>query len=155
MLTLPGKYDLATVHSIINTAMVVHVSFSPAPNDPYPAIVPMIGITGSYDRPSADLDEPLDCYGYVSSRIINLSRTAASTSSWPSDSKEEPPKGLPVWIAASKVDCIALAPTPNSHSYNYRSGGGRWRRLRLCMGIFRGVIVRLRAVCTVKNGNRG
>jgi hypothetical protein len=123
-LTLPGKYDLATVHQIINTAMVVHVSFSPAPSDPYPAILPMVGVMGSYDRPSADLDEPLDCYlhGYVSSRIMNLSRASASTASEPSsDSKEETPKGLPVCIAASKVDGIVLALTPNSHSYNYRS----------------------------------
>jgi hypothetical protein len=103
--------------------MVVHVSFSPAPVDPYPAILPMIGVMGSYDRPSADLDEPLDCYlhGYVSSRIMNLSRATASTPPEASDSKEEPPKGLPVCIAASKVDGIVLALTPNSHSYNYRS----------------------------------
>jgi uncharacterized protein len=119
-LTLSGKYDLGTVHSIINTAMVVHVSFSPAPNDPYPAILPMIGVMGSFDRPSADLDEPLDCYlhGYVSSRIMNLSRASASASPEP---EGEVPKGLPVCIAASKVDGIVLALTPNSHSYNYRS----------------------------------
>ncbi len=29
--------------------------------------------------------------------------------------------GLPVCIAASHVDGIVLALTPNSHSYNYRS----------------------------------
>jgi len=100
--------------------MVVHVSFSPAPNDPYPAILPMIGVMGSFDRPSADLDEPLDCYlhGYVSSRIMNLSRASASASA---ESEGEAPKGLPVCIAASKVDGIVLALTPNSHSYNYRS----------------------------------
>lgn len=100
--------------------MVVHVSFNPAPNDPYPAILPMIGVMGSFDRPSADLDEPLDCYlhGYVSSRIMNLSRASAAPES---SGSEEPPKGLPVCIAASKVDGIVLALTPNSHSYNYRS----------------------------------
>ncbi len=100
--------------------MVVHVSFSPAPNDPYPAILPMIGVMGSYDRPSADLDEPLDCYlhGYVSSRIMNLSRASAAADA---STEAPPPKGLPVCIAASKVDGIVLALTPNSHSYNYRS----------------------------------
>lgn len=98
--------------------MVVHVSFSPAPNDPYPAILPMIGVMGSFDRPSADLDEPLDCYlhGYVSSRLMNLSRASAAQ-----DGPDAPPKGLPICIAASKVDGLVLALTPNSHSYNYRS----------------------------------
>jgi uncharacterized protein len=102
--------------------MVVHVSFSPAPDDPYPAILPMIGVMGSFDRPSADLDEPLDCYlhGYVSSRIMNLARASAASAS-ASAAPEAPPQGLPVCIAASKVDGIVLALTPNSHSYNYRS----------------------------------
>ena len=31
------------------------------------------------------------------------------------------PQGLPVSIAATKVDGVVLALTPNSHSYNYRS----------------------------------
>jgi len=122
-LTPPGKYDLGTVHQIVNSAMVVHVSFSPAPEDSYPAILPMIAVMGSFDRPSADLDEPLDCYlhGYVSSRIMNLSRSASTPSEATSRSPPEAPKGLPVCIAASKVDGIVLALTPNSHSYNYRS----------------------------------
>lgn len=69
----------------------------------------MIGIMGSFDYPSSSLDDPLDCYlhGYVSSRIMNLSRAS------------EP--GLPVCVAATKVDGIVLSLTPNSHSYNYRS----------------------------------
>jgi len=68
---------------------------------------------GSFSRPSAGLDEPLDCYlhGYVSSRIMNTSRQAVA------DGK----LGLPVSIAASKVDGLVLSLTPNSHSYNYRS----------------------------------
>lgn len=70
----------------------------------------MIGQMGSFDYPSADIDEPLDCYlhGYVSSRIMNLARVAEG-------------EGLPVCIAASKVDGLVLSLTPNSHSYNYRS----------------------------------
>jgi uncharacterized protein len=69
----------------------------------------MIGVMGSYDYPSAGIDEPMDCYlhGYVSSRIMNLARS----------SKE----GLPICVAATKVDGLVLALTPNSHSYNYRS----------------------------------
>jgi nitroimidazol reductase NimA-like FMN-containing flavoprotein (pyridoxamine 5'-phosphate oxidase superfamily) len=70
----------------------------------------MIGQMGSFTHPSRGLGDPLDCYlhGYVSSRIMNLSR-------------KEGIKGLPVCIAASKVDGLVLTLTPNSHNYNYRS----------------------------------
>ncbi|KAL2012323.1 hypothetical protein VTN00DRAFT_5041 [Thermoascus crustaceus] len=105
-----ATYDLATIHSIINSSPVLHVSFSPGPSDPFPAILPMIGQMGSFEYPSADIGEPLDCYlhGYVSSRIVNLARAAEG-------------EGLPVCIAASKVDGLVLSLTPISHSYNYRS----------------------------------
>src|ERR1700728_1366181 len=61
-------YDLTVIHSIINTTPVLHVSFTPSPDDPSPVIPPLIGQMGSYDRPSASLGEPLECYlhGYVS-----------------------------------------------------------------------------------------
>lgn len=70
----------------------------------------MIGQMGSFEYPSAGIDEPLDCYlhGYVSSRIMNLARDSES-------------QGLPICVAASKVDGLILSLTPNSHSYNYRS----------------------------------
>lgn len=69
----------------------------------------MIGQMGSYDYPSAGVDEPLDCYlhGYVSSRIIKLAGASD--------------EGLPVSVAATKVDGLVLALTPFHHSYNYRS----------------------------------
>ena len=69
----------------------------------------MIGVMGSFDYPSSDINEPQDCYlhGYVSSRIMRLAR--------------ESEKGVPVSIAATKVDGLVLSLTPNSHSYNYRS----------------------------------
>jgi len=69
----------------------------------------MIGVMGSFEYPSASLDEPLDCYlhGYVSSRLMRIARDSA--------------EGLPVSLAATKVDGLVLALTPNSHSYNYRS----------------------------------
>ncbi|KIW97290.1 uncharacterized protein Z519_02682 [Cladophialophora bantiana CBS 173.52] len=104
-----ATYDVKTIHSIVNESSVLHVSFAPDAEDPFPAILPMIGTMGSFDYPSADLDEPLDCYlhGYVSSRIMRL-----ATSS---------PQGLPVSIAATKVDGLVLALTPNANSYNYRS----------------------------------
>ena len=37
----PGTYDLETIHNIINTTSVLHVSFSPGPEDPFPAILPV------------------------------------------------------------------------------------------------------------------
>ena len=79
----------------------------------------MIGVMTSFDRPSASIDEPLDLYlhGYISGRIMNLSRSA-TTSEAASDNEE---KGLPVTISASVLDGYVLSLTPNSHSMNYRS----------------------------------
>lgn len=100
---------METIHKIINSAQILHVSFNP-PDSPFPAILPLIGQMGSFSRPSSDIGDVLDLYlhGYVSSRIMNLSRS-------------ESQRGLPICIAASHVDGIVLALTPNSHSYNYRS----------------------------------
>lgn len=69
----------------------------------------MIGTMGSFEYPSSSIDEPQDCYlhGYVSARMMRLARDSD--------------KGLPVTIAATKVDGYVLSLTPNSHSYNYRS----------------------------------
>lgn len=108
-----ASYDLSVIHNLVNSAPVLHVSFSPSFDDPFPAILPLIGQMGSFDRPSANIDEPLECYlhGYVSSRIMNLTRKAV----------ENGGKGLPICIAATKVDGLVLTLTPNSHSYNYRS----------------------------------
>ncbi|KAI4245391.1 MAG: hypothetical protein L6R40_002451 [Gallowayella cf. fulva] len=107
-----ARYDLHTIHSIINSTLVLHVSFNavdPA-QGPFPAILPMIGQMGSFSRPSADLEDTLDCYlhGYVTSRLMKLAR-------------ENPAEGLPVTIAATKCDGLVLSLTPFSHSYNYRS----------------------------------
>lgn len=105
-----ATYDLGAIHAIINDSKVLNVSFNPGPDDPFPAILPMIGQMGSFDFPSADIGEPQECYlhGYVSSRIMNLARAAAG-------------EGLPICVAASKVDGLVLSLTPNSHNYNYRS----------------------------------
>ncbi|KAK6503182.1 hypothetical protein TWF481_008212 [Arthrobotrys musiformis] len=103
-----GKYDCKTVHSIIASSPVLHVSFTPSPEE-FPVILPMIGKLGSFENPSADLSEPLDLYlhGYVSSRIMNLARKQDSS--------------LKVCVCATKVDGLVLSLTPNSHSMNYRS----------------------------------
>lgn len=45
-------------------------------------------------------------HGYISSRIMNLARGS---------------DGIPLCVAATKVDGLVLSLTPNSHSYNYRS----------------------------------
>ncbi|KAK3682534.1 hypothetical protein B0T22DRAFT_287055 [Podospora appendiculata] len=109
-----GRYNLEGIHRIVNTAPLLHVSFS-SPNSPFPAILPMIGQMGSFARPSSDLGDVLDLYlhGYVSSRLINLSRDTSKS--------DEATIGLPVAVAASHIDGLVLALTPNSHSYNYRS----------------------------------
>lgn len=132
----PATYDLEQIHSIINTSNVVHVSFNtPDPTNPFPVTLPMVGVAASYEHPSASLGEPLDIYlhGYVSSRLMNLSRNAhaegdaeaasasASAASPPNMSSPSPPTGLPVTISATKVDGLVLTLTPNTHDINYRS----------------------------------
>jgi hypothetical protein len=49
---------------------------------------------------------------------MNLARTPASSGS--SESNPEP-GSLPITVAATHLDGLVLALTPNSHSYNYRS----------------------------------
>ncbi|KAI1458767.1 hypothetical protein F4805DRAFT_113658 [Annulohypoxylon moriforme] len=111
-----ATYALETIHQIVNTCPILHVSFT-VPNSPFPVILPMIGQMGSFARPSADTGDVLELYlhGYVSSRIVNLSRKADDQSA------EDGDAGLPICVAASHVDGFVLSLTPNSHSYNYRS----------------------------------
>ena len=122
----------------MNSCPLLHVSFQP-PDSPFPAVLPMIGQMGSFDRPSADLGDVLDLYlhgcvpsynhnlppsptpltpqpSYVSSRVMNLTRNTNNT-----DTTSPQPHGLPLTIAASHLDGLVLSLTPNSHSYNYRS----------------------------------
>jgi len=75
-------------------------------------MIPMIGFMGSFANQSAPLSERLDLYlhGYVSSRLMRLGGT--------SPMEEE---GFPVTVAATHLDGLVLALTPNHHSYNYRS----------------------------------
>lgn len=70
----------------------------------------MIGQMGSFERPSADLGDPLDLYvhGFVSSRLFNTGRDAGD-------------KGVPVCVSASHVDGLVLAMSAFHSSYNYRS----------------------------------
>lgn len=68
---------------------------------------------GSFDRPSASLGDPLDLYihGYVSSRMMNISRKEGETES----------KGMPVCVSVSHVDGLVLSLSAFNSSYNYRS----------------------------------
>ncbi|KAI3553208.1 flavin-nucleotide-binding protein [Colletotrichum abscissum] len=121
-----ASYALRTIHTMINTSPILHVSFND-PQSPFPTILPMLGQMGSFCRPSADEGDVLDLYlhGYVSSRLINISRQpsdASPTSTSTSSTSSTPSSpGLPVCIAASHLDGLVLALTPNAHSYNYRS----------------------------------
>ena len=103
----------------------------------------MVGVAASFDHPSASPNEPLDVYlhGYVSSRLMNLSRTSASANTATAGSSgpqtadpltaapanpattndPTPPNGLPVTISATKVDGLVLTLTPFTHDINYRS----------------------------------
>ncbi|EGO53997.1 hypothetical protein NEUTE1DRAFT_124373 [Neurospora tetrasperma FGSC 2508] len=108
-----ARYSLETIHGIINSSPFVNVAFQDS-TSPFPAVLPMIGQMGSFSRPSADLGDVLDLYlhGYVSSRLMSLSRSSSSSG------KEE---GTPLTITATLLDGYVLSLTPNSHSYNYRS----------------------------------
>ncbi|KAL6248173.1 hypothetical protein RBB50_004428 [Rhinocladiella similis] len=113
-------YDLEAIHSIINESTYVNVSFNtPDPSNPFPVTLPMVGVAASFDHPSSSLGDPLDIYihGYVSARLMNLSRTPGT------DSQQEQPEheGLPVTISSTKVDGLILSLTPYTHDINYRS----------------------------------
>ncbi|KAM7202477.1 hypothetical protein V8F33_002697 [Rhypophila sp. PSN 637] len=56
-----ANYELETIHRLINESRLVSVSFND-PDSPFPAVLPMIGVMGSFDRPSADLGDVLDLY---------------------------------------------------------------------------------------------
>ncbi|KAK3342321.1 aromatic prenyltransferase [Neurospora tetraspora] len=104
-----ARYSLETIHGIINSSPFINVAFQDS-TSPFPAVLPMIGQMGSFSRPSADLGDVLDLYlhGYVSSRLMNLSRDSSS-------------EGIPLTLTATLLDGYVLSLTPNSHSYNYRS----------------------------------
>lgn len=107
--TQQGHYDHETVHSIINSTPVAHVSFIPDPTNPLPVVLPMIARVGNF--PSDD-EPAVYVHGYVSARMFR-----PNTGRDPSSSDE----GLPVCIAATKIDNLVLALTPFNHSYDYRS----------------------------------
>ncbi|KAI1737437.1 hypothetical protein F4680DRAFT_214310 [Xylaria scruposa] len=121
-----ATYALKTIHELVNTCPILHVSFN-LPDSPFPMMLPMIGQMGSFARPSSDIGDVLELYlhGYVSSRLINLSRKSSSSSNGDDASSgnttDASSQGLPITVGASHIDGLVLSLTPNSHSYNYRS----------------------------------
>ncbi|KAF2267828.1 hypothetical protein CC78DRAFT_591277, partial [Lojkania enalia] len=106
-----GAYDYATIHTILNTAPVLHVSFND-PEHPFPVVLPMLGCTADWSNPNADPNcSPQDVYihGYVSSRLFK------------SPEKLGDEEGLPITIAATHMDGLVLSLTPFHNSCNYRS----------------------------------
>ncbi|KAH8707616.1 hypothetical protein GQ44DRAFT_816469 [Phaeosphaeriaceae sp. PMI808] len=106
-----GKYDYATIHTLVNDCPILHVSF----NDPaheFPVVLPMLGCTGNFENQDADpstTEQSIYIHGYISSRIF--SQTGTSTHE----------KGLPITITATFLDALVLALSPFHHSCNYRS----------------------------------
>jgi hypothetical protein len=74
----------------------------------------MIGQMGLFPGDESRDDSSRKCYlhGYVSSRLMKLA----------DDAVKRGEEGLPLYVAATKVDGFVLSLTPNSHNYNYRSG---------------------------------
>lgn len=98
-----GHYDVDTVHAILNSTPVAHVSFvpDPSPSVPVPVVLPMIARVGTF--PAGDGEPAVYVHGYVSARMFR------------------PTTSFPVCIAATKIDNLVLALTPFNHSYDYRS----------------------------------
>ncbi|EHA54413.1 hypothetical protein MGG_01297 [Pyricularia oryzae 70-15] len=126
-----GDYSLTTIHTIINSSRILHVSFTD-PSSPFPITLPMIGKVGSFARPSSSVADVLDLYlhGYVSMRMANVARSQgnnnnnnnnSSSSSSSSSDGSNGRAGVPVCVSAAHVDGLVLALSPFSSSYNYRS----------------------------------
>lgn len=114
-----GQYEYNQVHPIIDEAPILHVAFQGSPDQDdfsFPVILPMIGCTGVFNEDNEEQNGRRSVYlhGYVSSRILRLSRNA-------SESNGDGPSGIPVCVSATLMDGIVLALTPNHSSCNYRS----------------------------------
>jgi nitroimidazol reductase NimA-like FMN-containing flavoprotein (pyridoxamine 5'-phosphate oxidase superfamily) len=126
-----GHYDYDTIHSIIDKTPVLHVSFPPLAEDPFPAILPMLGCTGVYDEaaqaaaesaepaapgafPNGDAKEaevipsgPRSIYlhGHSAARMFQITKG----------------NEVPVAVAATTMQGIVLSLTPFHNSCNYAS----------------------------------
>jgi uncharacterized protein len=108
------SYELSTIHSIINSASVLHITLPPPPDNPFPICLPMVGVATSFENPSAGLDDVLDVYvhGYVSARMMNMARKGNDTNGANGEGAATEVKSLPVTVSATKVDGLVLSLTP-------------------------------------------
>jgi nitroimidazol reductase NimA-like FMN-containing flavoprotein (pyridoxamine 5'-phosphate oxidase superfamily) len=105
-----GTYDYSTIHTLINTCPILHVSFVD-PQHPFPVVLPMLGCTGNFSSPLSDTNttsQDLYIHGYVSGRIFKSGKNADGN-------------GLPITVSASFLDGLVLSLTPFHNSCNYRS----------------------------------
>ena len=112
-----GAYDYATIHPLINTAPILHVSFTD-PTTPFPVTLPMIGSTGNFSDPSADPNtsaQDIYLHGHISSRLMRKGKDSSSTEEGGED------EGLPITVSATHMDGLVLALSAFHHSMNYRS----------------------------------
>jgi len=125
-----GQYDYDTIHTIIDTTPILHVAFPPSAEDPFPAVLPMLGCTGVFDesattQDTADYATPgsfptgdtkkqntlppgpraIYLHGHAASRIFQQAKT----------------QRIPVTVAASSMQGIVLALAPFHNSCNYTS----------------------------------
>ncbi len=99
--------EKTTIHNIINTVPVLHVSFND-PKHPFPVVLPMLGCTADFSNPEADPESsPQDIYihGYVSGRMFRSGKDAEG-------------EGLPITIAATCVASVFYIPKGNA-SYEF------------------------------------
>lgn len=115
----PGQYEYRQVYPIIDEAPILHVGFHSSPDQEgfeFPVILPMLGCTGIFHQEQDDDGRRfIYLHGYVSARIMRLSRTGDEVGS------ETEASGIPVCVSATIMDGIVLALTPNHSNCNYRS----------------------------------
>ncbi|KAF2862081.1 hypothetical protein K470DRAFT_298869 [Piedraia hortae CBS 480.64] len=97
------KYDVQTIHSIVNECPILHVSFNSDESE-FPTILPMLGAMGCLN---GDGDEEGEEYLYLhGSSTARLFKLGSS---------------IPLCISATILDGYVLAYTPFHNSCNYRS----------------------------------
>lgn len=115
------------MYPIIDEAPILHVAFHTSPDQDdfaFPVILPMLGCTGNFEpeKNSDDGRRSIYLHGYVSSRIMRLSRKDPPGAGADADvDVDAGASGIPVCVSATLMDGIVLALTPNHHSCNYRS----------------------------------
>jgi uncharacterized protein len=124
-----GKYDYGTIHQIVDDTPVLHVSFPPSGDDPFPAVLPMLGCTGAFEQ----------------SEKSKETASSPAPGSFPDDDEEKEdlssgPRAIylhgsstarlfkvlgetqiPVTVAATTLQGVVLALTPFHNSCNYAS----------------------------------